>query len=739
MILDKEARKRRRERYMIVAALILLACFTYVEIAFLNVGTREPLFNSVLFFALINLNVILLLLLIFLVVRNLVKLFIERKRKEPGARLKTRLVAGFVGLALMPTLFLFIISIQFISTSVEEWFNVNVERSLRDSLELGKTFYQQAGAALEKKGAKFLKEAERDSLFSPERQHQLVSLLEKRVKTWNLTLAGFYGTDKRELTVNQLSDIWSRLPFPGFDETVKKFLGAKEPGFEVRSISHREMLFVFVPASTTGSPNDGKDAVLVLAQFLPAALVERIGGISRGYEEYEQMKMVRRPIKVAHYVTLSIITLLIIFLATWFGFYLAKGITVPIQKLVDGTYAIASGNYAVHVDVQGPDEIGTLVDSFNRMANDLRVGKDELEKTNQELLQRTVELEQRRRYMEVMLDNVATGVIAVDKDGLVTTINRSAEHILNIRAGRYVKKHFKNVLRPPYDGIVREFIDELTLTRTGSVGRTIRLSLGTETKTLMVNFTMLYDEDDRYMGMVVVLDDLSHIEKAQRALAWREVARRIAHEVKNPLTPIQLSAQRLKKRYRHHIGEDVAIFDECTDTIVKQVEELKSLVNEFSNFARMPSSNPALNNLNAMIDETIPLYGQAHKDVAFRFVKQSEPPLFSFDREQMKRVIINLLDNAVGAFDGGPGEVTISSDYDAILRIVRLEVADNGPGIKAEDKIRLFEPYFSTKKGGTGLGLAIVSTIISDHNGFIRVHDGAPCGTRFVIELPARS
>ena len=736
-VLDKEAKKRRRERFLIVLALFLLAGFTYVEIVFLNVGVEAPLFNSVFFFALINLNVILLLLLIFLVVRNLVKLFLERKRKTPGARLKTRLVAGFVGLALLPTLFLFIISMQFISTSVEQWFNLKVERSLRDSMELGKIYYRQTQFTLEEMALQVRREIEGGELWRQEHARELMALINDRATAWNLALLGVYGPDGQRKYFYHISKLSVEAPFPAFDETLKKAAASKKASSETRTISEGDLIFAFAPLPPHGSERVG-EGVLVLASFMPESIVKRVNGISSGYEEYEQMRLVRRPLKVAHYVTLSVMTLLIVFLATWFSFYLARGITAPIQKMVDGTRAIASGDYNVHIDVQGPDEIGALVDSFNHMAHDLKLGRAELDKTNTELLQRTYEVEQRRRYMEVMLENVATGVIAVDYRGRITTINRSAEHILNIKADKYLNKNYRDVLRQPYDDIVKEFTYELTITKGGSVGKTVKLPIGSETKTLMVNFTMLRDEDNRYMGMVVVLDDLSHIEKAQRAFAWREVARRIAHEVKNPLTPIQLSAQRLQRRYRDQIDEGLDVFDECTSTIVTQVEELKNLVNEFHNFARMPAANPSPNDLNDIIEETLPLYQQAHKEIEFVFNKLQEPPKFNLDREQIKRVIINLLDNAVGAVDQENGKVAISSDYDPILNMARLEISDNGPGISPEDKLKLFEPYFSTKKGGTGLGLAIVSTIISDHNGYVRVQDNRPRGARFVIELPVR-
>ncbi len=256
--------------------------------------------------------------------------------------------------------------------------------------------------------------------------------------------------------------------------------------------------------------------------------------------------------------------------------------------------------------------------------------------------------------------------------------------------------------------------------------------------TLLVKVAILRDEEDRYLGMVVVLDDLTQLQKAQRAEAWREVARRIAHEIKNPLTPIQLSAQRLRKRYLNQFAQDGAIFDECTKTIISQVEELKNLVNEFSSFARMPAANPIPNNLNEIIREAMVLYEEGHKQIRFAFSPDDKIPVFSLDKEQIKRVMVNLLDNAVAAVDAVATDRTrMGRSYrrdrlDPLMNLARIEVADNGCGVSPEDKPLLFEPYFSTKPSGTGLGLAIVNSIISDHHGYIRVKDNLPRGTRLL-------
>jgi two-component system nitrogen regulation sensor histidine kinase NtrY len=283
--------------------------------------------------------------------------------------------------------------------------------------------------------------------------------------------------------------------------------------------------------------------------------------------------------------------------------------------------------------------------------------------------------------------------------------------------------------------VVRDLLRDLVGSGKETIRRQISIDLEGSRLTLLVNMTTLKDDNQEFMGTVVVFDDLTELLKAQRMAAWREVARRIAHEIKNPLTPIQLSAQRLRRRYQGRFGSDDPVFDECTRMIIKQVEELKTLVNEFSSFARMPASNPTPNDLNEVVAEALVLFQEGHRNISFRFTPDRLLPRFNLDHEQIKRVVINLLDNAVAAVEPS-GAVELTTSFNSALQLATLTVSDNGCGIAEEDKPRLFEPYFSTKKSGTGLGLAIVSTIVSDHNGYIRIRDNEPRGTRFIVELP---
>jgi two-component system nitrogen regulation sensor histidine kinase NtrY len=460
--------------------------------------------------------------------------------------------------------------------------------------------------------------------------------------------------------------------------------------------------------------------------------------ISSSFEQYKSTKLLKGKIQKGYILFLLLIALVIIFLSTWVGFHLARGITEPIQELAIATNRVASGDLNVTLDSYSQDEVGSLVEAFNTMTADLRKGQKAINRANLELQASNLELEQRRRYMEIVLANVTAGVISIDSQGHITTINKSAEKLLGLKTKRIIGRNFRDIVTPDYQPMIKGILKELIGSGKDSIRKQVSLPAGDTKIILLVNVTTLKDENNEFMGTVVVFDDLTQLLKAQRMAAWREVARRIAHEIKNPLTPIQLSAQRLRRRYLDRFSADDIVFDECTTMIIKQVDDLKNLVNEFSSFARMPASNPSLNNLNDVLNEALVLFQEGHKEIQFQLKTDPDLPAFSLDREQIKRVAINLLDNAVAAVNGN-GQITVETSFNKDLRIATLKISDNGRGIPAEDKPRLFEPYFSTKKSGTGLGLAIVSTIISDHNGYIRVRDNEPQGTHFIVELPITS
>ena len=733
----RDLRRRRRERYFIISLFIVICILSYLGFRVSDLGLDLPVSSSIVIFVLININVILLLLLLFLTVRNLVKLLFERRKSIMGAKLRTRLVLAFVSLSLLPTIILFFVSVQFISSSIEYWFNLQIEQSLEKSLEMGQEYYKRITDEILAFGNSLSPMITYEGYMLLSKKEEASKFVDEKRKEYNLTSLILISRklDTRTFSQDHRIDL-STFGGPS-REALRESLQKGTDGRFFQSSPYGDLVGGIVPVF---SRTESKAVVglIALTKFVPGRFVNRLKAISSGLQEYRQLKMFKKPIKISHVITLSIVTLLIIFSSVWFGFYLSREITVPIKELAEGTNRIASGDYNFSIDLEAKDEIGDLVDSFNRMTMDLKTSKEQLEDTNRELILSNVELEQRRLYMETVLANVAAGVISADAGGRISTINKSAEKMLNINAEKIIGKNYRDIVSQDYVKIIDGFLEEEGLFKRGFLKRQIRLPVKDQRLTLLVSLDVLREDRGHYLGLVEVFEDLSEIEKAQRMAAWREVARRIAHEVKNPLTPIQLSAQRLKKRYGDMLDKgNGKIFNDCTEMIIKQVEELKRLVNEFSNFARMPAANPVPSDVCTIIQEAVTLYRSAHKDVNFIFHDSKKIPIFNLDREQMRRVMINLLDNAIEAMEG-KGDVVIDLDYEKVLQMVRIEVADNGRGIPPENEMRLFEPYFSTKKHGTGLGLAIVNTIIADHNGFIRVKKNQPKGTRFILELPVR-
>lgn len=737
----KEKKRRRRELIIIFLLLPLIAFLFYFQTHISTWKVEAPFPNNLLIISLIGLNILLLLLLLFLILRNLVKLIFERKRQVLGSKLRTKLVLAFVILSLVPTILLFFTAITFITSSIESWFSDQVEGSLHQSLAVAQHFYQTSSNNALHYGRQISRQLTKQRFWEKKEKNELLDFLKVKKGEYNLEAVAFFsGPTAKPLIIYGLNIPEANFP-PLETKILQEGLGGKE-ATKIQTTEQGDLIRALVPVYSSAESREVIGAILVDC-FVPQSLVSRIMEISRAFEEYKQLRMVKHPIRSSYLITLSLVTLLIIFAATWFGLFLAKGITDPIEKLAEGTQKIIQGNLDFQIPKTSTDEIGTLVDSFNQMTHDLKISKGQVEKAHAELSKSNIELEQRRRYMEIVLRDVGAGVISIDRDGFIRTINKSAEKILGLEAESLIGKKYSEVLLNEHQPLAQELARAAAQSEVHSLTQQIKIISRHEPLTLLVKITMLQDEEKQNLGMVVVLDDLTQLQKAQRAAAWREVARRIAHEIKNPLTPIQLSAQRLRKKYLSQFGEDGAVFDECTRTIINQVEELKGLVNEFSSFARMPAVNPLPNNLNEIIREAMILYKEGHKEIFFDFQPDEEIPIFNLDREQIKRVIVNLLENAVAAIavvdpEGKNGKITVTTQLDPGMNVARIIVADNGCGVSAEKKPFLFEPYFSTKPGGTGLGLAIVNTIVADHDGYIRVKDNYPRGTKFIIELPIK-
>ncbi|MFQ5949562.1 MAG: PAS domain-containing sensor histidine kinase, partial [Nitrospiria bacterium] len=476
-------------------------------------------------------------------------------------------------------------------------------------------------------------------------------------------------------------------------------------------------------------------ALLVVDQLIPPVMVEKMEGIKKSVEEYKQLKAFKNPIKGSYILSFLIIVLLIMFSAVWFGIYFARSITIPIQRLAEGTHAVAQGDLNFQIEVRATDELGVLVDSFNKMTADLNQGQEKIEEVNRSLIASNRESEGRRAYMEGVLQNIAAGVISVDEKGIITTFNPSAEKILNIPASEAIRKDFVDFFSSREMEGMTDLIQRNQGQREVSLEEEIIIEARNKLLTLRIALSILRGDDRRFLGFVIVFDDLTELIRAQKVATWQEVARRIAHEIRNPLTPIQLSTERLRKKYFQRSNDFHKIFDESTRTVINEVHGLKRLVDEFSEFARMPPPHRSLQKINPILQEVILLYQTSPKDIIVTFRLDERIPLLNLDRDQIKRVFVNLFENAVEAMDGRGG-LHIATEYDASQQKVRVEVADEGVGIAPDDLDKLFLPYFSRKKTGTGLGLAIVNRIVTDHNGQIRVAPQYPKGTTFTIEFP---
>ena len=725
-----EFKKRKRERIIIFITVIFIIGLTYLESHLAHIEELAPISSEVLIFGLININVILIILLIFLIVRNVVKLIFERRRGILGSKLRTKLVAAFVSLSLIPTVVLFLVAIQFLSYSIDNWFNIKMSSALNQSLEVAQIYYQHFADSAKYYAKELSHEITENKLYEKEKTNYLKTLIEQRQKNYNLGSAEVYFDNRKERLFFKDQNNPDIPPMELSPKILEGVFMGKEVS-TVQSISTGDLINGLAPIFSNFDPKE-VIGVVIVSYYMSKNLVDKMSVISRTNEEYKQLTLLKNPIKLSYIITLSIVTLLIIFSATWFGIFLAKGITGPVQDLADATDEIARGNLDYHIDVFADDEIGVLADSFNKMTKDLKINSEGLKRAN-------IDLEQRRKYMETVLRHVSAGVVSIDRNGIISTINQAAEKMLGIQTEKVLNKKYGEVLKVEHLHLVREFLLELKRSGSDFVEKQIQLMLKDRMLTILAAMTILKDDGGNYMGIVVVFEDLTQLQKAERVAAWREVAKRIAHEIKNPLTPVKLSAERLQKKYGNKInGEDGAVFQECTRTISNQVDVLKNLVNEFSRFARVPVTNPSPNDLNKVVEDSVILFQDAHKNITFDFQRDKHIPRLNIDAEQIERVLVNFLDNAVEAVSAlnGNGRIEIKTVYKRDSQRARVEVADNGIGILPENKVRLFEPYFSTKKSGTGLGLAIVDSIISDHKGSLSVEDNIPTGTIVAFELP---
>lgn len=728
-LMTPDARERARRKREVVIALIgvlLIVVLTWVELKLLGV-------NSYLFLGLFNLNFILLLVVLFVVARNGVKLVLERRRNVLGSRLRSRLVLAFIFLSLVPVALMFYVSAKFVQTSVDYWFKAQVEDSMEQSLEIGRAFYQSAQARVEQRGREVLAQIADNHLTWGGKA--MDAHLVNSQREYGLAIIGVIapeGRDQNKHPPQVFDRIWGEARGKIDLEGLRK-----NPHYisVVLSSAGNDLIIGVLPV------DEGKTGFLVLGESIGSGLMYKLDQVVRGLDEYKKLRKLKYPWKMNLYLTLGVMSLLIVLGASWFGFRLAKEISAPVQAMALGTERIAKGDLSVRLDDAGDDELGSLVRSFNRMAEDLEAGQTRLMSANERMAQQYEELERRGRYIEAVLDNITSGVVSTDALGRIGTVNKAAEAMLGIRAEQILGLKAQHLVQGDFSELLKEALLQLAKNPTAQWTRQIDLPLQGRSARFLVNVVGLSSGHGGQAGqaegtgLVAVFEDITELEKMQRLAAWREVAQRIAHEIKNPLTPIKLSAQRLLRKFGPENTDPS--FNECGQLIVREVERLQQLVAEFSSYAKLPEPEMRSADLSALLEEVVGTFATAHRDINWTLTPDPALPSFPFDAEGLRKVFMNLLTNAAEALEGREdGSVEVRAKLQASSGRVRVTVADNGPGFSQEERARMFEPYYSRKKSGTGLGLTIVRSIVTDHKGAVRVEAAKPTGSIFVVELP---
>lgn len=722
----------KKTKEMIIVAVILLVMIL-MSIAKTNLSLigLVPSSNAVIF-TIISLNVILLILVVFLVTRNVVKLMLERRRGVLGTRLRTKLVVAFVTLTIIPTAVLFFASVVFLNRSMEGWLSTEVESAIEESMNVANIYYREASIDAIHYATSIAREITERRLLKEENLTILNAMLREKMGLFRLSSVVIFSSQQEELVKIVSPDIETGVMPTPESGNVQAAMQGRSLSMVMRK-GEADIIEGVVPIRSSFNPVDVV-GVLVVDYYVPESLSGRLSLIKRSFSDYSQILRLKGPIKTNYIILLTSVTLLVIFSAVWFALNIAKGLINPIEKLVEGTQRISRGDLGFRIDVKADDELGILVDDFNIMVDDIKASRRNLESAYNEI-------SARNRYIMTVLNTISTGVITINSEGHIALINPSAQSLLGLMPDTVLGRPASEVLSGDYQPIYTELVTGITNARSSTVSKQLSVSVKGTWLTLMCQASSLHVDNYESMGILIVFDDLTQLLRMQRMAAWREVARRIAHEVKNPLTPIQLSAQRLRRKYLDRLGDEAEVFDECTRVIINEVDVMKRLVNEFSAFAKMPTSMPVPDDLNKVVNDTVALYRQAHHEVEYVLDLDASMPAVDIDSSQMNRAVANLLENATTAVlegDGTAKRITVRSTYNPDLHIATLDIIDTGPGIPKNVKERMFEPYFSTKRGGTGLGLVIVNRIIADHNGFIRVRANEPSGTIFSIELPVK-
>jgi two-component system, NtrC family, nitrogen regulation sensor histidine kinase NtrY len=732
---------RDNPRLILAGIAVLVAALIGILYVAQRTSRLAPDFQTeVVLYALSATNLMMLLALVFVLARNVIKLLVERRRAIPFVRFRAKLVFVLLGMTLIPAVLVLFVGSNVVLAAVDQWFNEPVDEVLSSANQLAADYYedrQQTVAAHAGRIAGAIAAANLSTAGVRAVREQLThDINERRVEIVQVYRASPLPNGQLEVVpivdvaAPSMPQAWPRA---SADLLASRVANGEQQTSMLETLSGGGDLIR--AASVIRAPDRSVAGVVVASDYLSGDIADRSRRMTKAYEAYTQLRVLRRPLAGVYLSFFLMVTLLILVSSTWMGFYLAKRITRPVQMLSIAAREIAQGRYDQRIEHEATDEFGSMIEAFNAMAAELASNRRRLERAAIDLERKNLEVDGRRRYIETILERVATGVVSIDLSGRIGTINPSAMRLLEVDTsvvgqpavdvfGRGDLQPINNVLDQAARAKSDAFSQEVAIVREG---RELHVTAA---------MTRLTGATGDFEGTVLVLEDVTPLIREQKVRVWREVARRLAHEIKNPLTPIQLSAERMRRKLASLDEPLAGLVQECTTTIIGEVESLKNLVDEFSQFARMQAPRAVPSDLNQLLAEALALYDGLFAELRFeRRLLPTLPPV-RIDSEQMRRVIINLIDNAIEATDR-KGTIAIETAHDPLNSLVRVTVADDGPGIPVEEREKLFLPYYSTKGRGSGLGLAIVRRIVAEHGGSIEVTSNVPRGTRFTIELPS--
>ncbi len=716
----------RGVKLVFVASIIFLTIFVLFRLFYTD-SQSDPqiaVSSKTIIFTLWGVIILFALTFFFILMRNIVKLFFEKKSHQTGARFKNRLIFFFITFTIIPSFFLYFLATELNEQGIERLFSSDIDSIMSRMKGMEQSYYAKTQDDL-KHISSYMAEKYRDKrMHTPENRQFLINTVTSDMSMFALDVVNIFLGDKE--IVSQLRP---EIPLSYYKDLTQDFLYKGMSGSDNISLDNLPN-GQLIRCGVVYTTRENQRVLVITGKFYPDRYIKDLRTVSTQVNQYEQLKTIKDPVKTSYTLFFLFIMILIVFAASWMGFYLAKGITTPIAKLVDAASQITKGNLNVQIEHKGRDEFSNLIEEFNRMAVDLR---DNQEKLNR----RTVELRQRRSITENILKNITSGVVALNSRGELSDVNLEAERMLGIKNEKVMREHYSKVFAEETYREIHGLIEKAFKAKFKLIEKEIDIKLKGKIMNLAVKITQNRNPiNNKFSGLLVVLTDLSELIRAQRTLVWREVAKRIAHEIKNPLTPIQISSQRILKALEQ--PEDVfrKITEDSLNVILEEIESIKNLADEFANFARMPELKFTGSDLNGMVEKLVSVYNSIYQDVVFKVdLDLDMPMMIRMDQDQIKRILVNIIDNGIEAMDK-KGEVEILTRYNRDSQFASIEIADKGPGISDEDKQKLFLPYFSTKRTGTGLGLAIAHNIIEEHNGQIKYVDNEPHGARFIIEIP---